>query len=92
MRTKPTCKSEFVQNVTDEDLVNSPTHYQTFTSNVNIECIDAMRAAFGDDVVCDFCKCNAMKYIWRASSKGGNQDIEKAIWYLKKYLELGGND
>ena len=71
----------------DEDYVNHPTHYQSYTSN-NIECIDAMQAAFGDEAVSDFCKLNAFKYIWRASSKGKNTDISKAIWYLNKYLEL----
>lgn len=76
----------------DEDRVNHPTHYQAMSGKLNIECIDAMRAAFGDDVVACFCKCNAFKYIWRASSKGGNEDIDKAIWYLNKYRELGGCD
>ena len=68
----------------DEDY---PIHYQSYASN-NIECIDAMQAAFGDEAVSDFCKLNAFKYIWRASSKGKNTDISKAIWYLNKYLEL----
>ena len=49
-----------------------------------------MRAAFGDEEVAVFCKLNAFKYNWRSSSKGKNTDIEKAIWYLNKYLELGG--
>lgn len=71
----------------DKDYVNHPTHYQSYTPN-NIECIDAMLAAFGNEAVADFCKLNAFKYIWRASSKGGNQDMSKAIWYLNKYLEL----
>lgn len=78
------------KSVIDDDPVNSPSHYQTYNTKFNIECIDAMRAAFGDDVVCDFCKCNAFKYIWRHTSKGHNEDIRKALWYLNKYLELGG--
>lgn len=47
-----------------------------------------MRAAFGDEDVAVWCKLNAMKYIWRESSKEGNISIAKAIWYLNKYLEL----
>ena len=72
----------------DDDQVNHPSHYQSYNNELNIECIDAMRAAFGDETVIDFCICNAFKYIWRHQSKNGKQDIEKAIWYLKKYLEL----
>lgn len=71
----------------DDDPVNNPSHYQSLCKD-GIDCITAMRHAFGDDVVAAFCKCNAMKYIWRESSKGGNESIQKAIWYLNKYLEL----
>ena len=78
------------EDVSDEDPVNDPHHYQSLNAKIDIDCITAMRAAFGDDVVADFCICNSLKYIWRASSKGKNESIKKAIWYLKKYLELGG--
>ena len=80
------------EEVVDDDPVNHPSHYQTYSADNNIECIDAMKAAFGVEEVLDFCKLNAFKYLWRASSKGKNQDIEKAIWYLNKFLELGGFD
>ena len=72
----------------EEDMVNSPYHYQSYNKELNIECIDAMRAAFGDDVVSAFCICNVFKYTWRHQSKNGKQDLEKAQWYLNKYLEL----
>jgi len=72
----------------DEDQVNHPSHYGSFDPSLHIECIDAMRAAFGDEAVAAFCKLNAFKYIWRESSKQGNVSIKKAIWYLNKYLEL----
>lgn len=69
--------------------VDSPIHYQSYDSDNNgIECIDAMIAAFGRDVVSGFCICNAMKYIWRHTSKNGMEDIAKAVWYLNKYKEL----
>lgn len=74
----------------EDSPVDHPSHYQSMSSKCDIECIDAMRAAFGDYEVAVFCRINAMKYVWRSDSKGGNQDIEKAIWYLKKFLELGG--
>lgn len=74
----------------DDDPINSPSHYQSYIKGQNIECIDCMRAAFGDDAVKDFCRINAFKYLYRSSSKGQNTDIKKAQWYLSKFLELGG--
>ena len=73
----------------DDDPVN-PKHYKSYDPAVKIECIDAMRAAFGVETVAGFCVANAFKYIFRHTSKGKNTDIKKAIWYLNKYLELGG--
>ena len=70
------------------DPVSHPPHY----TQGGIECIDAMVAAFGKEVVANFCKCNAFKYIWRAVHKNGDEDIEKAIWYLNKHKELTTND
>ena len=75
-------------NINEIEEVCHPVHYQSHNTALNIECIDAMRAAFGDEEVAIFCKLNAFKYNWRSLSKGGNTDIEKAIWYLNKYLEL----
>ena len=66
--------------------VEHPNHY----NQGNIECIDAMFAAFGYNVVASFCVCNAFKYVWRHMHKNGIEDIEKAIWYLNKYKELYG--
>lgn len=71
-----------------DDQVNNPSHYQSMVPDLNIDAISCMRAAFGDDEVASFCICNALKYIFRHRSKNGKQDIEKAIWYLRKYLEL----
>lgn len=64
--------------------VEHPNHY----NQGNIECIDAMQSAFGTQVVKIFCVCNAFKYIWRHPNKNGAEDIEKAAWYLNKYLQL----
>lgn len=71
-----------------EEKIDHPTHYQSYNTSLQIECIDAMRAAFGDEAVAIFCKLNSFKYLWRESSKQGNISIKKAIWYLNKYLEL----
>ena len=66
------------------DNVNHPYHY----THGNIECIDAMVAAYGEKIVMDFCICNSFKYLFRFKNKGGVEDIKKCQWYLNKYLEL----
>lgn len=71
----------------DDDKVNHPTHYMSYRKD-GVECIDAMISAFGTPAVAHFCICNAFKYLWRHSSKGGMQDLEKAQWYINKYKEL----
>lgn len=65
------------------DPVNHPAHY----TSGGIECIDAMQAAFGAEVVKDFCLCNAFKYLWRHRSKNGVEDLKKARWYLNRLIE-----
>lgn len=72
----------------EEDVVHNPSHYQSYKAE-GIDCITAMRHAWGDTVVAHFCIGNAMKYLWRHSSKGGFQDINKAIEYLKIYKDIG---
>ena len=74
--------------IVENDMVNNPVHYQSMVKGLNIDAISCMRAAFGDESVSNFCICNALKYIYRHQSKNGKQDIQKAIWYLNKYLEL----
>lgn len=74
----------FGNTPTTKNPVNHPSHY----NQGNIECIDAMVAAFGKEAVATFCHINAFKYLWRTEHKNGLQDIDKAIWYLNKYKEL----
>ena len=71
------------------DPVNHPSHYETG----KYECIDVMTEVFGPEVVKHFCQCNAFKYVYRMNRKNGNEDAEKAIWYLNRYLKIaeGGN-
>lgn len=70
------------------DNVNHPPHY----TSGGLECIEAMVAALGSDAVKSFCLCNAFKYIWRSSNKNGIEDIQKANWYLAKYLDLSAEE
>lgn len=65
----------------DCDNVNHPKHYTSHPSGV--ECIQITEWM-------DFCLGNAMKYIWRAGLKDSGskrEDLEKAVWYLKRELE-----
>ena len=66
------------------DMVNHPSHYETG----KFECFDVMMEALGVEAVKHFCLCNAFKYIYRSQRKNGKEDIEKAQWYLDKYIEL----
>lgn len=67
-----------------DDVVNHPSHY----THGSIECIDAMESAFGAEELAIYCKIVAFKYLWRMEHKNGLEDIEKAIWYLNKLVEL----
>lgn len=65
------------------DMVNSPPHYQG-----EVECIDAIRSALGEDGFKAYCRGTSMKYIWRTGKKwDAEQDVRKAIWYLNQLLE-----
>ena len=63
--------------------VNHPDHYNAG----GIECIDAMEAAATPEEFRGFCKLNALKYLWRERGKNGNEDLEKAVWYLNRAIE-----
>ena len=59
--------------------VNHPKHYNIGA----IEVIDVI-----EDWNLNFCLGNAIKYIARCAYKGHKkEDLEKAIWYLKRELE-----
>jgi len=65
-----------------EEKVDHPSHYNTG----KIEVIDYI-----EDKKLGFHLGNAVKYISRSGKKDFSkrkEDIEKAIWYLKRYLEL----
>ena len=68
---------------TDVDMVNAPPHYTK-----GMECIDEMIEVFGKKTVAHFCLCNVWKYRKRAIYKNGQEDMDKADWYMNKYTEL----
>ena len=66
------------------DNVNHPAHYESG----QFECIDVMVETQGVEAVQDFGICSAFKYLDRRRRKNGVEDVDKARWYLNKYLEL----
>jgi hypothetical protein len=79
-------KSEQNEPVPEKEAVNHPAHYQG-----KHECIDEMIALFGVEAVKHFCMCNVYKYRYRAANKNGQEDLDKADWYMDKLMELEGN-
>ena len=69
----------------EKDNVNHPSHY---ADGCSLECIDIMEVIFGPELVFDYAIVNAFKYLWRYKNKNGQEDIEKAKWYLDKAHEL----
>lgn len=62
------------------ETVNHPKHYTSHPSG--IECIQVTEHM-------DFCIGNAIKYLWRAGGKNDEiEDLEKAIWYINRKIEL----
>ena len=59
------------------DPVNHPEHY----TSGNIECLDAIHAALGDNYKY-YVQGNVLKYIWRFNHKNGLEDLKKARFYL----------
>lgn len=59
------------------DPIN-PTHYQNHPSG--IECIQITEHL-------NFCRGNAIKYLWRAGEKGDAiEDLRKARWYVDREI------
>jgi hypothetical protein len=78
---------DFASSVNEKpvnDNVNHPSHYATG----KYECIDVMLEIFGVEAVKTFCLLNAFKYNYRSGRKNGLEDIQKAKWYIDKYIEL----
>ena len=63
----------------NNDPVNSPNHYRSHPSGV--ECIQIVEHM-------NFCRGNAIKYIWRAGEKGDEIEyLKKAAWYINREIK-----
>ena len=58
----------------------------------SIPCVEPVNCLIANKInlflMTSACLLNSFKYIWRTYNKNGREDIEKAKWYLDKYLEL----
>lgn len=63
----------------EPEMIAHPAHYGGDTPYEAIKVIEAWGLGF--------CDGNVVKYLSRWRSKGGLEDIRKAIWYLKRFLE-----
>lgn len=61
------------------DNIN-PDHY---AKECSLECIQVMEVILGKEGLINFCLGNAFKYMWRYKNKNGEEDLEKAKWYLE---------
>ena len=79
---------EQAHKLMDEDLVNSPVHY----NKGEIECIDAIEAMLTHEEYVGYLRGNSLKYRWRFRYKNGIQDLEKAEWYENRLMETLKNE
>lgn len=67
------------------DNVNHPSHY---ADHCSLECFNVMKIVLGPVGTFEFCLGNAFKYLWRHKFKNGEEDVNKAGWYLTKADQL----
>ena len=74
----------FKEEETNEDMVNSPSHY---TSN-GLEVIEILEMKMSPEDFQAYCLGNVLKYLFRAKYKGKElEDNKKALWYLDRKIK-----
>ncbi|MFK5969820.1 MAG: DUF3310 domain-containing protein [Candidatus Marithrix sp.] len=78
------------ERIREEDVVNNPSHY----TSGKYEAIDVIGDATRDlEGIKAFASGNALKYIIRHNKKGKPvEDLEKAIFYIKRLIKSYEND
>jgi hypothetical protein len=72
-----------------DDPVETPSHY----TRGDVECIDAVRAALGEERFRGWCQGGAIKYLWRYEHKGRPaEDLRKARRFIDILLADMGED
>lgn len=78
--TKKYC--DYEPKTKQKDTISHPSHYTEHPSGV--ECIQITEHM-------NFCRGNAIKYLWRSGLKDTSKEIEdlkKAIWYIEREIKL----
>lgn len=71
------------------EKVNHPNHY----NQGGIECLDVIKAYYGDDGYEGFCAGNVLKYVMRYKHKeNALEDLKKARFYLDEVIKLNENN
>ena len=63
-----------------EELIRKPAHYARW----QIEPITYIEAALSPEEFRGYCKGNIIKYTWREGYKNGDEDLNKAAWYMER--------
>jgi hypothetical protein len=70
-------------SVLTQDVVEHPAHY----TQGEVECIDALKSALGQEGFKAYCRGACLKYLWRTEHKNGVEDLLKCQWYLNRLIE-----
>lgn len=65
-----------------EDKVNHPSHY----NSGKIEVLDFIKDQLTEEEFRGYIKGNVLKYVPRERHKNGDEDLEKAVFYLRFLL------
>ena len=66
------------------DMINRPPHY----TQGGVECIDAIKAAVtGKPPYEAWLVGQVIKYVWRYDRKNGEEDLQKAAFYLECLID-----
>jgi hypothetical protein len=71
-----------------EDIINKPNHYH----QGGIDVIGFSELQFSKEELKGFFRINILKYTTRYDRKGGIEDLEKALFYMNKLIELERGD
>jgi len=70
------------------DMVNHPPHY----NKTNRECIDIIEDSLTKEEFMGYLKGTIIKYTYRYPDKNGQEDLEKAVWFINKLRDQEGSD
>lgn len=84
VRIEDVLRDRLVRNAAEDDVVNSPSHY----NQGGIEAIAGIEASMAPEAYAGYLKGNIMKYLWRYEKKAKPvEDLKKAQWYLARLIE-----